>query len=168
MNIDEIRSILKEAHKASSNLSDRQIERNSKGGKSLKGTKLSEEAKRNISVGQSGISKSEKHKKKISKTLKGREIPIDTREKMSESRTGKTHSKKTIKKLEKAAQKRCVPISQFYLDGRWKKDWIGLKQAAEHYNMQNGRAIQLVCNYYRDKLTKGSKQCKGFIWKYKK
>ena len=87
---------------------------------------------------------------------------------MSESRMGHGFSKKTIKKLKDAAQKRCVPISQFYLDGRWKKDWIGLKEAAEYYDMKNCRAIQLVCNYYRDKLTKGSKQCKGFIWKYKK
>jgi len=136
--------------------------------KAGKGRVMSEEAIEKIRKGNKNKIISDETKVKISKKLLGRELPIETREKMSESRTGKTHSKKTIKKLEKSAQKRCVPISQFYLDGRWKKDWIGLKQAAEHYNMQNGRAIQLVCNYYRDKLTKGSKQCKGFIWKYKK
>jgi hypothetical protein len=129
---------------------------------------MSEEAKGKISKGNKNKKVSEEVKEKISLTLKGRKLSNKTCEKMSESRTGTTHSKKTIKKLKVSAQKRCVPVSQFYLDGRWKKDWIGLKAAAEYYGMQNGRPIQLVCNYYRDKLTKGSKQCKGFIWKYKK
>jgi len=86
---------------------------------------------------------------------------------MSESRKGLKHSKKTIKKLEKSAQKRCVAVSQFTLDNKWLKDFIGLKEAGESIGEKNGRNIQKVCNYYRDKLTKGSKQCKGFIWKYK-
>jgi len=147
---------------------ERTAEEREKISKASKGKVMSKEAIEKIRKGNKNKIISDEVKLKISKTLKGREVPLDTREKMSESRIGKTHSKKTIKKLEKAAQKRCVPISQFDLDGNWIKDWIGLAQAAEYYGMKNGRGIQLVCNYYRDKLTKGSKQCKGFIWKYKK
>lgn len=160
-------SVINEATKYFYNLSDKQLERNVKGGKSARGRTLSDEACINISNGQKGKPKSKSHKQKISKTLLGRELPLETKQKMSESRIGLKHSKETIKKLKKSAQKRCTPISQFDLDGNLIKDWIGFKEAANFFNMKNGRAIQLVCNYYRDNLTKGSKQCKGFIWKYK-
>ena len=88
---------------------------------------------------------------------------------MSKSRTGLKHSQQTIKKLENAQQKKCAVISQFTLDGIWIEDWVGFKNPAEKlFGWSNGRSIQVVCNYYRDNLTKGSKQSGGFIWKYKK
>jgi hypothetical protein len=163
----KVQSILKEANKVSSNLSDKQLERNYLGGKAMLGVKLSDEAKINMSLAQTGRLKNSEHKAKISKTLSGRKLSTDTCNKMSESRTGLKHSSQTIKKLEKAAQKRCVAVSQFTLDGVWIKDFIGLKEAGESIGKENGRPIQLVCNYYRDKFSKGSKQCGGFIWKYK-
>jgi hypothetical protein len=116
-----------------------------------------------------GVPKSKEQKEKISKKLKGRKLPKETCEKMSKSRTGLKHSQQTIKKLENAQQKKCAVISQFTLDGIWIKDWLGFKSPAEElFEWPNGRSIQMVCNYYRDKLTKGSKQSGGFIWKYKK
>jgi hypothetical protein len=132
-----------------------------------KGKKMPKDAIEKIRKANTDRLISSEHKAKISKTLKGRKLSKETCEKMSESRTGMKHSNSTIKKLEKAAQKRCVFVSQFTLDGVWIKDFIGLKEAAELIGHKNGRAIQLVCNYYRDNLTKGSKQSGGFIWKYK-
>ena len=135
--------------------------------KAGKGRVMSQESIEKIRKGNKNKIISDETKVKISKKLLGRELTFETREKMSESRTGKTHSKNTIKKLKVAAQKRCVAVSKFTLNGKWIKDFIGLTEAANSLGHTNGRAIQLVCNYYRDNLTKGSKQCSGFIWKYK-
>ena len=112
------------------------------------------------------VPKSVQQKEKISKKLKGRKLPKETCEKMSKSRMGHGWSGETIDKLKTAARKRCVPISQFDLDGNWIKDWDGFIYVNEALGLTT-RSIQLVCNYYRDNLTKGSKQCGGFIWKYK-
>lgn len=107
------------------------------------------------------------HRDKISNTLKGNIISDEIKIKMSESRKGLKHSNKTINKIKKSAQKRCIPVSKFTLDNIWIEDFVGLKEAADSIGEINGRNIQKVCNYYRDNLTKGSKQCRGFIWKYK-
>jgi hypothetical protein len=115
-----------------------------------------------------GVPKSKEQKEKISKKLKGRKLPNDTRFKMSQSRMGHVWSDTALKNLKKAAQKRCISVSKFTLDGIWIEDFIGLSEAGDSIGHKNGRAIQLVCNYYRDNLTKGSKQSGGFIWKYKK
>jgi hypothetical protein len=112
------------------------------------------------------VPKSKEQKEKISKKLKGRKLPKETCEKMSQSKMGHGWSEETIDKLKTAARKRCVPISQFDLDGNWIKDWDGFIYVNETLGLTT-RSIQLVCNYYRDNLTKGSKQCGGFIWKYK-
>jgi len=137
-----------------------------KNGKSMLGKKLSEKAKQNMSNAQKNRTVNDNTKKKISKKLLGRKLPKETCEKMSKSRTGRKLSETVLQTLKEAQQKKCVKVSQFNLDGNWIKDWNGLKEAGESFGMKNGRAIQLVCNYYRDGLTKGSKQCKGFIWKY--
>lgn len=133
----------------------------------------------NLAILQKGVQKSEEQKKKISQSmlgktnewaklnLTGKRLPQETCEKMSKSRLGKKHSQTTIQNLKKAAQKRCVSVSKFTLDGIWIEDFIGLSDAGKSIGDKNGRGIQLVCNYYRDNLTKGSKQRKGFIWKYK-
>jgi hypothetical protein len=114
-----------------------------------------------------GVPKSNEQKEKISKKLKGRKLPNTTRKKMRENRIGKKHSITTIQNIKKSAQKKCKIISKFTLDGIWVEDFIGLSEAGKSISQKNGRAIQLVCNYYRDNLSKGSKQCAGFIWKYK-
>ncbi len=166
MKREDILKVLEEANSVSSKLTDRQLERNYLGGKSMLGVKLSEKAKQNMSIAQSGRTINENTKKKISDKLKGRKLPKETCEKMSKSRTGRKLSETALQNLKNAQQKKCVKVSQFHLSGSWIKDWNGLKEAGEYFGMKNGRAIQLVCNYYRDNLTKGSKQCKGFIWKY--
>jgi hypothetical protein len=135
--------------------------------KSSRGRKMPADAIEKIRAANKNRVVSEDTKLQISETLSGRKLSKKTRNKMSESRTGLKHSQETIKKLEKAAQKRCVPVSQFTMDGVWIKDFIGLTEAGQSIGKENGRPIQLVCNYYRDNLTKGSKQCGGFIWKYK-
>jgi hypothetical protein len=135
--------------------------------KASRGRKMPEHAIEKIRRANKNRVITDEHKAKISETLSGRKLPKKTCNKMSESRTGMKHSKSTIKKLEKAAQKRCVPVSQFTLDGVWIRDFIGLSEAGHSIGKENGRSIQLVCNYYRDNLTKGSKQCGGYIWKYK-
>jgi len=135
--------------------------------KASRGRKMPKEAIERIREANKNRVITDEHKTKISKTLSGRKLPKKTCNKMSESRTGMKHSNSTIKKLEKAAQKRCIPVSKFTLDGIWIEDFIGLTEAGKSIGHKNGRAIQLVCNYYRDNLTKGSKQCSGFIWKYK-
>jgi hypothetical protein len=132
-----------------------------------KGKKMPKDAIEKIRKANKGRTITKEHRNKISNTLKGNLITNETKIKMSKSRIGLKHSNKTIEKLKKSAQKRCVPISKYTLDNIWIEDFIGMKEAAVSMNMQNGRAIQLVCNYYKNKLSKGSKQCKGFIWKYK-
>jgi len=114
-----------------------------------------------------GVPKSKEQKEKISNKLKGRKLSKETCEKMSKSRIGVKRSDSTLINLKKAAQKRSVSVSKFTLDNIWLEDIVGLNEAANSIGQKNGRAIQLVCNYYRDNLTKGSKQCGGYIWKYK-
>jgi hypothetical protein len=120
----------------------------------------------NLAEVHRGVPKSTEQKEKISKKLIGRKLPKETCEKMSRSRMGHGWSEETIDKLKTSARKRCIPISQFDLDGNWIKDWDGFIYVNETLGLTT-RSIQLVCNYYRDNLTKGSKQCGGFIWKYK-
>lgn len=115
---------------------------------------------------QRGVPKKESTKEKISNTLKGRKLSDETKQKMSESRMGHGWSDETIEKLKKAARKRCTPILQFDLSGNFIKEWSGLAEIHDELGF-NKRAIQVVCNNYRDKIEKGSKQSKGFIWKYK-
>lgn len=132
-----------------------------------KGRKMPKDAIEKIKKANKNRIITDEHKNKISKTLLGRKLSKDTCEKMSKSRIGHSWSEKSIQKLKKAAQKRCVPVSKFTLDGIWIEDFIGLAEAALSIQQINGRNIQKVCNYYRDGLKKGSKQCGGFIWKYK-
>ena len=111
--------------------------------------------------------KRETRNEKLSIALKGRKLPKITCNKMSQSRMGREWNDDTINKFKNSARKRCDVISQFDLDGNWIQDWNGFIYVNESLGL-NTRAIQLVCNYYRDNLTTGSKQCGGFIWKYKK
>jgi hypothetical protein len=115
---------------------------------------------------QKGIRKSEDVKKKISKTLKGRPLSEETKQKMSESKMGHGWSEETIDKLKTSARKRMIPISQYDLDGNLIKDFGGLAEMYDELGL-NKRAVQLVCNNWRDNTERGSKQCGGFIWKYK-
>jgi hypothetical protein len=180
MKKEDIEKILQEANTMLGNHSDAEIMHYAKLAKrergederkklsiSSTGRKMSMDAIEKIRQGNKNRIISSEHRNKISETLTGRKLTKRTCNKMSESRTGLKHSNQTINKLKKSAQKRCVPVSKFTLDGKWLKDFIGLVQAAESIGQTNGRGIQLVCNYYRDNLTKGSKQCGGFIWKYK-
>jgi len=112
------------------------------------------------------VPKSKEHKEKISVKLKGRKLSTETCQKMSESRIGLVHSNETINKLKSSARKRCTIISQYDLNENWIMDWNGLVFINEELGL-NKRSVQLVCNFYRDNLTKGSKQCGGYIWKYK-
>lgn len=155
-------------HYAKLAIRERSEEERIKLSESSSGRKMSDIAIEKIRKANTGRIITDEHKTKISNTLKGQKLSNKTRKKMSQTRIGMKHSKQTINKLEKAAQKRCIAVSKFSLDGMWIEDFIGLTQAANSIGQKNGRAIQLVCNYYRDNLTKGSKQCGGFIWKYKK
>jgi hypothetical protein len=180
MNKQDILKVLEEANKVSSNASDAKLahynklskrerteSEREKLSKSSKGRTMPKDAIERIRNANKGRVVTEEQRSKISESLKGRKLTNQTCKKMSQSRMGHGWSEIAIKNIKKAAQKRCVPVSKFTLDGIWIEDFIGLSEAGQSISQKNGRAIQLVCNYYRDNLTKGSKQCGGFIWKYK-
>lgn len=68
-----------------------------------KGTKMTEEAKRNMSIAGQGKSKSDTHRAKISAALRGKIKPEEHRRKLSEANKGKCPSTETRAKLSKAA-----------------------------------------------------------------
>jgi hypothetical protein len=119
-----------------------------------------------ISKLQTGVPKSKEVKIKISNKLKGRLLSEETKKKMSESRMGHGWSEETLKKLSQSARKRMKPISQFDLNKNWIKDFNGLAEMYDELKL-NKRAVQLVCNNWKNNAQRGSKQCGGYIWKYK-
>ena len=149
MTPEEINKILKEYQKNRKDYTDKQLD----------GWALS-------SAIQKGRAKPDYQKQKISKTLKGRPIPENVKKKMSKSRMGHGWSQKTLKKMSESARKRMKPISQFDLHGNWIKDFNGLAEMHDEIGLDK-RGVQIVCNNWRDNTEKGSKQCGGFIWKYK-
>jgi len=98
--------------------------------------------------------------------LSGRSLSEETKKKMSKSRTGHVWSPNTHDKLKKSARKRMKPISQFNLDGNWIRDFNGLAEMHDELKL-NKRNVQNVCNNWETNSLKGSKECGGFIWKYK-
>lgn len=115
---------------------------------------------------QRGVPKPEEVKKKISNKLKGQVLSEETKKKMSESRMGHGWSDEAIENLKKAARKRSNPISQYDLNGKWIKDFTGLAEMYDELGL-NKRNVQIVCNNWKNNSEKGSRQCGGFIWKYK-
>lgn len=96
----------------------------------------------------------------------GRKLSEETKKRMSESRKGHGWSDVAFNKLKESARKRMIPISQFDLEGNWIKDFAGLAEMHDELGL-NKRNVQMVCNNWKDNNEKGSKQCGGFIWKYK-
>jgi hypothetical protein len=119
-----------------------------------------------------GVPKSKEQKEKISKKLKGRKLSNKTCKKMSESRMGHGWSDIALKNLKKAAQKRrtAPKIIQCNLNGKQIKVWDGLAEIWDYYKdtlKPNKSSIRLVCGNWNANNQKGSRQHKGFIWKYK-
>lgn len=110
-----------------------------------------------------GLKRSEEARKKMSEARKGKNSlnfgkkrSEEMRQKISKALRGKKHSHEHIQKRIVAVS---VSILQYSKDGKFIKEWISGKEAAETLNIQ----ASCISNCCKGK----QKSAGGFIWKYK-
>lgn len=124
--------------------------------KKLKGRKHSDEAKKNMSIGQKKISKQTSERMKGNQHAKGVFFSIERRKSISERKMGHLVSQETRDKIKARVSK---PVLQYDKQGNFIKEWESGKHAAKILNL----------NYHsvNNNLNNLTNTSGGFIWKYK-
>ena len=134
--------------------------------------KLTEETKKKISESEKGKIVSYETKLKMSKSFKGRKLSEQTKEKMRGKALQRTHTKETKEKISKSMSRDknpnfkkygkesslSIPIIQLTLEGKYIKEWEGMREAEREGFTHSGISNCCKGNY---------KSHKGYKWMYK-